>query len=137
MEGVATLPSGEEEKGLRSSDEISPTVFMIGTFGKEPVRVLLNLGWNFVPDADDTLLYGIALEWTVNDKLVLGAEVFGNNDLKDEDYEDPLGASVGGGFSINDWLSISAGIGFDLSDSSELDDYYGTLGAVFGWGGGK
>jgi len=137
LEGIANFPSGEKRKGLSSGDEISPTLFLIGSFGKEPVRVLVNLGWNFIPDPDDSFLFGAALEWTVNEKLILAGEIIGNNDLKNCEYQDPLGASLGMVYGARDWLTLSAGVGADLSESSETDDYYLTLGALFGWGGGE
>jgi hypothetical protein len=130
LEAIALLPSGETQKGL-SEDDIIPTAFFFGTVGHESVRLLLNAGMTWYPEANDAMLYGAALEWAAHEQWTLVGEVYGESDLEDGGENDPLEAIVGALYSPEDWLTLSGGVSFGLND--DAPDYRASVAVLVGW----
>lgn len=131
LEAIFTLPSGESDKGLSEGDDIVPTFFLIGTAGKEPVRLIVNAGATTPAHQDALWLLGAILEYSVNEKLAVGVELYGESELKGKDSEDTLEGLIGAVYSANDWLTLSASTGFGLDPDSP--DFRLTFGTLIGW----
>jgi hypothetical protein len=125
------LPSGEEEKGLSEGDKMIPAAFLIGTVGDGSLRALFNAGAIFLPDDRDLLLYGTALEWSVSEKFVLAGEVQGEADVELSDDESLMMARVGSLYSPVEGLTLSAGLGTGLNDTSP--DLHCNFAVLVGW----
>lgn len=131
LEIKTLLPTGENAKGLSDGDTMIPAVFFFGSAGEGPARLLANAGVIFVPDANDLLLYGAALEYAATDDLILAGELFSETDIELEGNDNPLEARVGALYSAADWITLSAGFGVGLTDASH--DYHFTFAALVGW----
>ncbi|HUT54330.1 MAG TPA: hypothetical protein VM658_13155 [bacterium] len=131
IEVVTLLPSGETAKGLSEGDTIIPAALLFGSAGKGPFRALWNTGVIFVPDANDLLLYGLALEYKATDDFALVGEIFSETDIELAGNDNPLEARVGALYSAADWLTLSAGFGVGLTDASH--DYHFTFATLIGW----
>lgn len=110
------LPSGDFDKGLSCGDTVISNFILLGTAGKGPVRVLLNLGSTFAPDFRTQYLAGVGLEYSVSDELAVVGEVYGYSDFnkrKDERSE-WLETLAGFYWAPNDWFNLSAGESFGL-----------------------
>ncbi len=131
VEVIGLFPSGEEDKGLSSGENITPTAFLFGSLGGGPFRVLLNLGGTSVPDENDTALYGTAIEYNVTEEFVFAAEIFGESDMEKGGGNDPLEAMAGMLYDPADWLTLSAGAGTGLAPDSP--DLHLTFAVLVGW----
>ena len=92
---------------------------------------MLNAGVTFVPEDNETMLYGVAIEWSVAEKWQLVAEIFGESDFEEGGGNDPLEGLIGACFAPADWLTLSAGAGFGMAPDSP--DYHLTFAALAGW----
>lgn len=131
IEAIFTLPSGEEDKGLSVGDDIVPCFFIIGTAGKEPVRLILNAGATVPAEAPTAWLMGALLEYSVNEELALGIEFYGESNLRGRDSEDALEVLVGGAYSPKDWLTLGTGVSIGLDEDSP--DFRLTFSLLTGW----
>jgi len=132
VETIGLFPSGERDKGLsEGGDHIIPTAFLFGTVGHGPIRILLNAGGTSVPDEDDTMLYGGAVEWSATEKMKLVGEVFGESDLEEGGGNDPLEGLMGVLYSPRDWITLSAGAGIGMAPDSP--DFHVTFATLLGW----
>ncbi|MFH1479294.1 MAG: transporter [Candidatus Omnitrophota bacterium] len=110
--------SGDEEKGLGSGEaDYSVTGLITKEIGAFTTH--LNLGYTFVGEpGDDNLLYGIALEYPLNESLNIVGEVAGET-VFDGDFDDNLFSGLlGANYSLNEIAALDLGIGFQISEAS-------------------
>lgn len=127
------LPDGDHNKGLSCGDTVISNAILIGTVGKDKVRVLMNLGSTFAPNFRTSYLAGAGLEYTVSDKLVVVGEVYGYSDFnqnKDKRSE-WLKTLYGFYWAPKDWFNLSAGESFGLGGDAPQNR--STVALHFAW----
>lgn len=82
-----------------------------------------NLGYSFKEDFDDsdnedTLNYGLALEYAVSDRLNLVGEINGDTVLRRRFNDNSCFSIIGFNYAINEIITFDLGIGFEISKAS-------------------
>lgn len=126
----ATFPAGMSRIG-QGGEYITPSVTLFGSVGVEKLRLLLMAGANFLPEEDDTMSYGGALELTLTEKLMLVSEIAGETDFEEGGGNDPARVGFGTVLRPLDWLTLSfAG---HVGISPHADDFTLTIATLVGW----
>lgn len=99
------------------------TINSIFTKSINKIAVHTNLGYSFKEDFDDsdnedTLNYGLAIEFGINDRLNLVNEITGNTVLKRKFNDNSCNALIGFNYVINKIITLDLGVGFEVSKAS-------------------
>lgn len=123
--------TGNEDKSL-GTGEID--YGLTGIFTKEIGEFTFhsNLGYTFVGgDADDTLSYGFALEYSLRENLNLVGEVVGETAFDGDFNDNPCSGLFGLNYGLNEMVVFDFGVGFEISEASP--DYTITTGITLGF----
>ncbi len=122
------LANGDKDQGLGTG---YVDYGINGILSKEfgPAVCHANLGYTIVgveegTDSENTISYGIAVEFPVDDQLTVVGEIFGAS--VENASANPLDLQIGGYWSINDTARVDGGLDFGLSDASP--EYKATVG---------
>jgi len=69
-------------------------------------------------DLRDVLTYGLAIEYPLDEKLNLVAEINGENERRNGFDDNPMSGLVGFNYSFNEIITYDFGIGFEISEAS-------------------
>jgi OOP family OmpA-OmpF porin len=120
-----SFPTGNHNAFLgQNGTTFSPALLFERSVG--PVRFLVNLGFTLRQEAQfqnlrvsDELFWRFGVGWRLQDRLELGAELFGATPTADpfgsQERRNPLEMLVGGRFFVSDRLQVIAGAGPGLS----------------------
>lgn len=126
----AVFPAGMErvEEG---GEFIVPAALIFGSVGAGKFRVLMSAGVNWLPEENDTMLYGGALEYSPSEKLALVAEITGESDFERGGGNDPARVGCGVTWNAVKWLWLSLGGHWGISPDAEK--FYLTFATNVGW----
>lgn len=126
--------SANDEKGLGTG---KPEYSLNAIFSKslEQIALHLNIGYSFKEDfADednkDTLTYGLALEYPLNDKFNLVGEISGDTVLKRKFHDNACSALLGLNYALSDNLTLDLGAKTEISHADP--DFTITCGITLG-----
>ena len=127
--------SGNYDKGLGTG---KPEYSLSSIFSKsfESFALHSNVGYSFKEDFDDednedVLTYGLAIEYSLNDKFNLVGEVFGDTVLKRKFQDNSCSALLGVNYAITDNIVLDFGAGTGISRVDP--DFKVTLGITIGF----
>ena len=127
--------SGNDDRGLGTG---KPEYSLNSIFSKswEPFAVHLNLGYTFKEDFaeednEDAFIYGLAVEYALNEKINLVGEVSGDTVLKGKFHDNSCSALFGFNYLLNDSVALDFGIGTEISHADP--DFKVTSGITIGF----
>ena len=128
----ATIPTGDEEKGL-GSGEVDLSAALVAGFEFKPVNIYLNLGYGRLNSADtdafekaDIFSASAAVEWAVTEPFALNAEFLYESPGADGD-DAPLAMTAGAAYAFSDMIALDGGVRVGLSDAAPDWGLFATL----------
>ncbi|MBN3039771.1 MAG: transporter [Candidatus Omnitrophica bacterium] len=126
--------SANDDRGLGTG---KPEYSLNGIFSKplEPFAFHLDLGYTFKEDFEDednedVFTYGLAVEYELNERINLVAEVSGDSVLKRKFHDNSCSALFGFNYSLNDNITLDFGAGTEISRADP--DFKVTSGITIG-----
>ncbi|MBN1870403.1 MAG: transporter [Candidatus Omnitrophica bacterium] len=124
--------SGNDEKSLGTG---RPEYTFTGIFSKQFNKITYygNLGCSVKKEFEDTFNYCFALEYSLNEKINLVGEIFGDTLLSGKFDDNATSGLVGLNYAINDAVTYDLGLASGISEAEP--DYKVSTGFTFAFGG--
>lgn len=124
--------SGNDEKSLGTG---RPEYAFTGIFSKQFDRIAyyVNLGCSVKKEFEDTFNYNFALEYSLNEKVNLVGEIFGDTIFSGKFDDNATSGLVGFNYAINDTVAYDLGLTLGISEAEP--DYKVSTGLTFAFGG--
>lgn len=108
--------AGNDEKGLGTG---RPEYTFTGIFSKTFDRITyhVNLGCSVKQEFEDTFNYNLAVEYSLDEKTNLVAEVFGDTVLSGKFDQNAASGLAGFNYALNDSVTYDLGLALGLSDA--------------------
>ena len=124
--------SGDDEKGLGTGRrEFGITGILSKKYGQFAYHV--NLGCTIKNNFEDTFNYNFAVEYSLNERTNLAAELYGDTVLSGKFHDNATSTQLGMNYSIND--AVSWDFGTTIGISKTEPNYKITTGLTFAFGG--